>query len=1772
MVKKTVISIFLAISSVFCHSQDFSILSTSIECFESGNAIWADIDNDNDLDIAVSRPFKVYENNSNTFSEIPGIASGFFQDIIAADFNNDNLIDFAVCGSPSRIYFNEGAHVFTYIELASVTYGAIAAGDLNNNGFDDLIISGVNNGNVILFLYQNLGGTNFAEIDHSILGINKGQIEIFDFNKDQYNDIVISGVDNNGNPANALYLNNRENNFIKRNIDVALNTSYETRISLADFDNDGYMGIAQTNANKNYIINYQADSNFSSLSYFANTIENGRVQAINFDNDEYMDILLSGNYGFSYPIETHFLKQSSPTVFSDSVSNDYSAYAGIVEPTDYDNDGDVDFYLMGVSPGTYDLYYGIFENNQNTLNDSPSIPSNLQGFADGKDIILTWSPSNDDQTPQGSITYNVYIGTAPGTTDIVGPKANLSNGYRSVFDMGNTGNDTAFIISGLAEGIYYWGVQALDNCNNPSAFSYEEAFEIFPSFIPETLSISALSTIQSEIELADIDNDNDLDILYLGSTAFSGGQSVASIFRNESMVFTEENIDIVIQQTITNFVAEDFNNDNFIDIFLFGNVSRLLKNNNGVYDTLLEFGPDQYGILNTWGDFNNDGAKDILIGNNFFYTDITETGNVWLTGEVADLPRHSTNSCFDYNKDGYTDSWIGGGLYENQNPGFSYQAVGPLITEGTAYPADVDGNGTLDVLYTGHTIGDNIKYTDIYLNSGNAFSHHEDDRIRKVSGCGLWGDFNNDGLMDFFLGGESSTQVSELYLQTEDLNFVKLEYTFTPTPHRNQAKIGDIDNDGDLDIVIKSGQQIFIYHNNISYWNSPPAQPFDLKSSQYMYGIKLEWAKAEDDHTPQNSLSYNVMVGSDPDNMRAVSPSALQTGQRSVVSLGNASLNNFFLLDTLETGRYYWTVQAIDGSYKGGEWAPVDSFDITTLNVEFSLSADTICMGDSITFTDNSILLGDDIFLNWHWSFADGNESWEQNTKHAYNFQGEFWVKLTVTTELTQQTDSALVVIKPAPLAEFDAPPVCEDRLTHFEDLSYPNETTVFLYQWDFGDGSSSNIEGNFDRRYYDPGTYTASLTIQATNGCMGHIEKNVVIVPIPNAILQIKEGYSNLPCIGDTAILKTVHEPQYEYFWLHSFDTSSFYIMGGQDADSLVLTDPELVGYFMIRAIDTVAGCSSEAMTEVYFKESPEAPRLLIPDERYVFESEDSTFARMCQGDSISIQPEFIDPTVNIEWYRDGGFIGNSDSIVARFGGRFSLVLQREGCWTESINAVYIDTREPPPVPVIKNLSATKFCMSDSVILTFDTIPSLSYVWIAGGQKLPGLKNDSIIVKLPSIYSLETYTTEGCKSKSSFVPIEVDESPPDFEVVHEGPVSFCSGDSVLLILPNSDEFTYYWKSTNSSGTLNIGNSYYAKKTGEFSAVIENELNCTSKTSNTVQVTVEDFPAQPALSRDNDSIICQGESVTLSSQLTDNSLSWQWYRFDDPIEFDDDDISIKVIKSGLYSLYVETPSGCSNQSQTLFITVNDNPDPTFIDMPDTGLCPNEKMKLEPYPYNEGYVYKWLRNGSTFNGADAETLEGILVPGEYKLIVNNGSCSDTTQKVTVRYKSSLQAPELKVFGPKVWYIGCTNDRAADYRWFYNGGLLEYEKDFICMANQNLGAYSVSITDGSGCWVSSDTVTIPTTDFKQGFDIEPHTTVDIYPNPSNGRFNIEIKSTYNGGISYALYNTMGQLILSSSFKKMTSTATKTFDATDLTKGIYYLKTQVGKSSIIKEIVIE
>jgi hypothetical protein len=300
--------------------------------------------------------------------------------------------------------------------------------DYNNDGQLDAMICGDSIGGMVSKLYRNNLGT-FTEVmvgPADFMGLCSGKCKWADMNNDGRQDLVLSGMDMDANGHLVVYRNNGNDQFEMYD-NMTSNVRYSS-LDIADFDADGLAdiifigkipgcgGTAATMLfqNMGFMQFFEVSTQIPGFSY-------GDVKWGDFNNDGFTDLLFTGMDGYFAPTTAIYMNNAGSGVF--------------------------------------------------TVNTPPSTPAGLTADPAGDNIVMKWNRSADAQTPDNSLTYNLYIGTQPALSDVFPAMADATNGFRRLVTMGSCSADTTWTITGLPAGDYWFSVQALDNGFLPGSFA-----------------------------------------------------------------------------------------------------------------------------------------------------------------------------------------------------------------------------------------------------------------------------------------------------------------------------------------------------------------------------------------------------------------------------------------------------------------------------------------------------------------------------------------------------------------------------------------------------------------------------------------------------------------------------------------------------------------------------------------------------------------------------------------------------------------------------------------------------------------------------------------------------------------------------------------------------------------------------------------------------------------------------------------------------------------------------------------------------------------------------------------------------------------------------------------------------------------------------------------------------------------------------------------------------------------------------------------------------
>lgn len=355
--------------------------------------------------------------------------------------------------------------------------------------------------------------------------------------------------------------------------------------------------------------------------------------------------------------------------------------------------------------------------------------------------------------------------------------------------------------------------------------------------------------------------------------------------------------------------------DSPVKDFLKGGGDHLYQNNNGIFhEVSKEAGIHgsliSFGLGVTVGDVNGDGWLDVYVSNDFFERDYLYINqkNGTFKDEMTDWMEHNSTASMgtdmaDINNDGYPDVFTTEMLPDDEyrlkttssfdnidvyrlkvNSGFHHQLMHNSLQlnnqhgafQEVSYYAGVEasdwswGELTFDA--------DNDGRNDIYVCNGI---------IRDLTNQDFIDFFANDMVQNLVLNGEkqavssivekipSTPVVNKMFHNQGNLQFKEVQSDWgigTPS-FSNGAAYGDLDNDGDLDMVINNiNQPAFIYKNKTREIDSSHYLGFTLtgaENNKFAIGSKVVLYVGSEilsrELIPargfQSSIDYKMIIG-----------------------------------------------------------------------------------------------------------------------------------------------------------------------------------------------------------------------------------------------------------------------------------------------------------------------------------------------------------------------------------------------------------------------------------------------------------------------------------------------------------------------------------------------------------------------------------------------------------------------------------------------------------------------------------------------------------------------------------------------------------------------------------------------------------------------------------------------------------------------------------------------------------------------------------------------
>jgi Secretion system C-terminal sorting domain/FG-GAP-like repeat len=240
--------------------------------------------------------------------------------------------------------------------------------DIDNDGDNDLILSGSTGNNDYTYAYKNDGYAYFSVFQSSGLpNVSYSGLAVGDIDGDNDLDLFVTGYWGWSGPHSELFKNDGTGHF--STVNMQFDNVYSGKTRFFDADNDGdldlfYFGNLSLGSKVSKLYLNDGAGNFSDSGQNLPPNTKGSLDIADVNNDGAMDILMCGeSSGVNNNGTTQLLLNNGSGVFNDSGQSFTNIMLGNAKFVDLEEDGDQDIIVNGILSGVWTLHSTFYTND-----------------------------------------------------------------------------------------------------------------------------------------------------------------------------------------------------------------------------------------------------------------------------------------------------------------------------------------------------------------------------------------------------------------------------------------------------------------------------------------------------------------------------------------------------------------------------------------------------------------------------------------------------------------------------------------------------------------------------------------------------------------------------------------------------------------------------------------------------------------------------------------------------------------------------------------------------------------------------------------------------------------------------------------------------------------------------------------------------------------------------------------------------------------------------------------------------------------------------------------------------------------------------------------------------------------------------------------------------------------------------------------------------------------------------------------------------------------
>lgn len=780
----------------------------------------------------------------------------------------------------------------------------------------------------------------------------------------------------------------------------------------------------------------------------------------------------------------------------------------------------------------------------------------------------------------------------------------------------------------------------------------------------------------------------------------------------------------------------------------------------------------------------------------------------------------------------------------------------------------------------------------------------------------------------------------------------------------------------------------------------------------------------------------------------------------------------------------------------------------------------SITTGLNVAFSD----LSSNGPTTWLWDFGDGGTSTAQNPSHTYLTVATFTVCLIVTNSCGQDTICFPINTGcNSPAAGFTRIP--NNLTVAFTDVSTGSPTS---WLWDFGDGNTSTQQ-NPTHTYAASGTYTVCLT--ATNSCGSNTSCTVITVSCPAP--QAGFTFTNT---GLTLNLTST-----------STGSPTTYAWDFGDGGTSAIQNPTHVyvqgGTYMV-CLTVTSACGTNTLCQNITLNCP------LPGTNFSFTSINLayTFQDLSSGTPTSWAWDFGDGNTST--------LQNPSHTYANTGTYQVCLITTNACGNDT-NCQAVSVLCPQPAAnftVVQNQLQVNF--SD-----LTTGNPTGWTWVFGDGSPNSIQsNPSHTYAAPGTYQVCLTSVNACGSNTFCMSITVSCPAPSSNfnfVTNANMANFTNQTS------GSGSPTYVWDFGDGNTSTATNPSHAYTTVGTFNVCLISTSVCGSDTvCRPVIISCVPPVANFSFITNNDS------TVSFTNNASPNSQGWTWTFGDGSPSTTQANPTHVYPAAGTYSvcLIVSNSCGFDTLCQTVTITCTmptsgyvaqvTNSVATFNDVSigaqswywtfGDGLSSTQQSPT--HTYSQSGIYPVCLTVTNFCGTNTSCQNLVI------------SCNAPQPSWSFQFgTSTVGFTDLSVNSPTTWFWAF-GDGSVSTQQNPSHGYLFPGQYYVCLTASN------ACGSASFCqWITVTVVGEAEPDIMEG-------SLNIFPNPSSGLFNLRAELRKAVDVELRVTNMLGQQVWNASMGKQSGIISSEIDLRGMSQGMYILEVNAGNRRAFKQLVID